>query len=110
MEKIPNVPPQLVDQVANSGKAHIASAPGTRLMFLGMNSAYKPWDNVKLRQAVNYAIGKEGIGARLVTPEWGKIWPDIQAGRSPFYLHGRGAVEDPGEYLEPYFKTGVTPR
>ena len=30
-------------------------------MFLGMNSAYKPWDNVKLRQAINYAIDKEGI-------------------------------------------------
>ncbi len=191
VDLIPNVPPQLVDQVANSGRTHIASAPGTRLMFLGMNSAYKPWDNVKLRQAVNYAIDKEGIvkgilsgrahvlktpigpgmyaydpnlqpqytydpakakqllaeagypngldvelqspsgrylkdkeiaeaivnmlgqvgiRARLVTPEWGKIWPDIQAGRSPFYLLGRGAVEDPGEYLEQYFKTGITPR
>ena len=61
IDVIPNVPPQLVDQVANSGRAHIASAPGTRLMFLGMNSAYKPWDNVKLRQAINYAIDKEGI-------------------------------------------------
>ena len=191
IDVIPNVPPQLVDQVANSGRAHISAAPGTRLMFLGMNSAYKPWDNVKLRQAVNYAIDKEGvvkgilngrasvlktpigpgmyaydpnlqpqytydpakakqllaeagypnglevelqspsgrylkdkeiaeaivnmlgqvgIRAKLVTPEWGKIWPDIQAGRSPFYLLGRGAVQDPGEYLEQYFKTGITPR
>jgi peptide/nickel transport system substrate-binding protein len=191
IDVIPNVPPQLVDQVANSGRAHIAATPGTRLMFLGMNSAYKPWDNVKLRQAVNYAIDREGIvkgilngrasvlktpigpgmyaydpnlqpqysydpakakqllaeagfpngldvelqspsgrylkdkeiaeaivsmlgqvgiRAKLVTPEWGKIWPDIQAGRSPFYLLGRGAVQDPGEYLEQYFKTGITPR
>jgi peptide/nickel transport system substrate-binding protein len=191
LDVIPNIPPQLVDQVANSGRAHISSAPGTRLMFLGMNSAYKPWDNVKLRQAVNYAIDREGIvkgilngrasvlktpigpgmyaydpnlqpqyaydpakakqllaeagypsglevelqspsgrylkdkeiaeaivnmlgqvgiRARLTTPEWGKIWPDIQAGRAPFYLLGRGAVEDPGEYLEQYFKTGITPR
>jgi peptide/nickel transport system substrate-binding protein len=191
VDVIPNVPPQLVDQVANSGKTHISSAPGTRLMFLGMNSANKPWDNVKLRQAVNYAIDKEGIvkgvlngrasvlktpigpgmyaydpnlqpqytydpakakqllaeagypnglevelqspsgrylkdkeiaeaivsmlgqvgiRARLVTPEWGKIWPDIQAGRVPFYLLGRGAVEDPSEYLEQYFMTGITPR
>ena len=55
-------------------------------------------------------LGQVGIRARLVTPEWSKIWPDIQAGRSPFYLLGRGSVDDPGEYLEQYFKTGVTPR
>ncbi len=28
----------------------------------------------------------------------------------PFYLVGRGSVEDPSEYLHQYFRTGVTPR
>jgi peptide/nickel transport system substrate-binding protein len=191
VDLIPNVPPQLVDRIASSPNAHIAAAPGQRLMFVGMNVAMPPWDNVKLRQAVNYAIDREGIvkgvlggrarelkgpigpgmyaydpnlqptypydparakqllaeagypngidvefqspsgrylkdkeiseaivqmltqvgiRARLSTPEWGKIWPDIQAGRVPFYLLGRGSVEDPSEYLHQYFRTGVTPR
>jgi peptide/nickel transport system substrate-binding protein len=191
VDVIPNVPPQLVDRIATSSTAKIAAAPGQRLMFVGMNVAYAPWDNVKLRQAVYHAIDREGIvkgvlggrarelngpigpgmyaydpnlqptypydpakakqllaeagfpngldvefqspsgrylkdkeiaeaivqmlnqvgiRARLVTPEWGKIWPDIQAGRAPFYLLGRGSVEDPSEYLHQYFRTGVTPR
>lgn len=191
VDVIPNVPPQLVDRITTSSTAHIAAARGTRLMFLGMHLGYKPWDNPKVRQAINYAIdrtalvqgllsgrayelkgpigqgmyaydpnlqpqypydpamarrllaeagypnglevelyspsgrylkdkeiseavvamlGQVGIRARLSTPEWGKIWPDIQAGRSSFYLLGRGAVEDPSEYLHQYFHTGVTPR
>jgi peptide/nickel transport system substrate-binding protein len=191
VDVIPNVPPQLVDQIANNPNTQIAATRGSRLMFLGMHTTTKPWDNQKLRQAVNYAIDREGlvkgilagraytlngpigpgmyaydanlqpqfpydpararqllaeagypnglevelqspngrylkdkevaeaivsmlgqvgIRARLTTPEWGKIWPDIQAGRSPFYLLGRGSVEDPSEYLHQYFRTGVTPR
>jgi peptide/nickel transport system substrate-binding protein len=191
VDVIPNVPPQLVDRIQASSSAHVAATRGSRLMFLGMNSNYKPWDNVKVRQAVYHAIdrqaliqgvlggrayelngpigpgmyaydpnlqpqypydpaaakrllaeagypngldvelqspngrylkdkeiseaivsmlGQVGIRARLVTPEWSKIWPDIQAGRVPFYLVGRGSVEDPSEYLHQYFRTGVTPR
>jgi peptide/nickel transport system substrate-binding protein len=58
---IPNVPPQLVDRVANSPNTQIASARGSRIMFLGMNVNFKPWDNQKVRQAVAYAIDREGI-------------------------------------------------
>src|SRR5918999_921162 len=61
VDLIPNVPPQLGDRIASSPNAHIAAAPGQRLMFVGMNVATPPWDNVKLRQAVNYAIDREGI-------------------------------------------------
>jgi peptide/nickel transport system substrate-binding protein len=191
LDVIPNVQPQFIPQIENSGVAHVAGARGAGIMFVGMNAAHKPWDNLKLRQAVAHAIDREaivqgilngrgyvltgpvgegqyaydphlkagqtydpararqlvreagypngvdvelytptgrylkdkeiaeaivamlgqvGIRARLQTPEWGKLWPDIQQGKVPFYYFGRGSVVDPSEYLHQYFRTGVTPR
>jgi peptide/nickel transport system substrate-binding protein len=185
------IPPQLVSRVQNAGNARIEAARGQRLMFLATNPQYKPWDNKTLRQAVNYAIDKEGIlkgilegrayelkqpigegmygydpeyrspysfnpqkakelvtqagypngldvdmqcsrgrylkdkeiceamaqmltqvgiKTKLTTPEWGKFWPDVQEGKVPLYMLGRGNVVDPSEYLHQYFRTGVTKR
>src|SRR4051794_30836397 len=64
----------------------------------------------ELAEAIVGMLAQIGIRARLTTPEWGKVWPDIQAGRVPFYLFGRGSVRDPSEYLHQYFRTGVTKR
>jgi peptide/nickel transport system substrate-binding protein len=64
----------------------------------------------ELAEAIVGMLAQIGIRAHLTTPEWGKVWPDIQAGRVPFYLFGRGSVRDPSEYLHQYFRTGVTKR
>jgi peptide/nickel transport system substrate-binding protein len=64
----------------------------------------------ELAEAIAAMLGQIGIRAKVTTPEWGKIWPDIQAGRVPFYFFGRGSVRDPSEYLHQYFRTGVTKR
>lgn len=61
-------------------------------------------------EAMAQMLSEVGIKTKLTTPEWGKFWPDVQAGKVPFYMLGRGNVVDPSEYLHQYFRTGVTPR
>src|SRR5262249_499994 len=51
-----------------------------------------------------------GIRTRLQALDWSMVWPEIQAGRVPFYYLGRGGVRDPGPPLSQYFETGVMPR
>ena len=53
------VPPEYVDQAP--GGVEIATVPGTRAFYLGMNVNVEPFDDVRVRQAMNYAIDVESI-------------------------------------------------
>lgn len=53
------VPPEYVDQAP--GGVEIVTVPGTRAFYLGMNVDVEPFDDVRVRQAMNYAIDVESI-------------------------------------------------
>ena len=53
------VPPEYVDQAP--GGVEIVTVPGTRAFYLGMNVDVEPFDDVRVRQAMNYAIDIESI-------------------------------------------------
>eukprot|EP01037_Dinobryon_pediforme_P001465 gene1465-1486_t len=55
------VPPHMIDRIKSSSNSHVAVGPGIEVNFLIMNPTIPPWDNKKLRQAVNYAIDKDSI-------------------------------------------------
>jgi peptide/nickel transport system substrate-binding protein len=56
---ITEVPTEYVD---HPGKGiEIATIPGTRAFYMGMNVNVVPFDDVRVRQAMNYAIDKEAI-------------------------------------------------
>jgi peptide/nickel transport system substrate-binding protein len=55
------VPPHLASRIEGSSNAKIASINSVEIMFLAMSPKHKPWDNVKLRQAVCHAINKKAI-------------------------------------------------
>ena len=187
------VPPHLAERVKQAPNAALHPASSVEIMFLAMSPKFKPWDNVKLRQAVCYAIDRDliiknvlrgqaerldgpigpgqygydaayakknlivafdqakarelvkasgydnepvyldtpvgryindkevteamipmlnavGINAKLRTPEWAKLWADVQRGKTAFYYMGRGSVVDPSVALSQYFETGGSPR
>lgn len=55
------IPPHLLKRVrANSGVIVKGTSP-VEIMFLGMNPKFKPWDNIKVRKAVAYAIDRNAI-------------------------------------------------
>jgi peptide/nickel transport system substrate-binding protein len=54
-----SVPPEYVDQAPEG--IEVVTVPGTRAYFLAMNVNEEPFDDVRVRQAMNYAIDVESI-------------------------------------------------
>ena len=55
------IPPHLAERVSRAANAELRPASSVEIMFLAMSPKYKPWDNLKLRQAVCYAIDRDLI-------------------------------------------------
>jgi len=73
-----------VQDPANPLRTELATAPpGFTVSFLGMNLEQPPFDDIKFRQALNYAVNKEEIAttamADLVVPAVGVIPPGFPA-------------------------------
>jgi len=51
---ITDVPPDYVDQAPDG--VNVVTVPGTRAFFIGMNVTAEPFDDVRVRQAMNYAV------------------------------------------------------
>ena len=60
------IPPQLVGQLEKRTDFNIVRTGSIEQMFIGMNVKMKPWDNVKLRQAVSHAIDRDLIIKKLL--------------------------------------------
>ncbi len=61
---ISGVPVHQRKKIADSGKAYLTSQMGT-MPYLGLNTYEAPFNDVRVRQAVNYAIDKELINKAL---------------------------------------------
>jgi peptide/nickel transport system substrate-binding protein len=55
------VPPDLVDTLAQTPGIQVKSAPGTQPKWMEMNITEAPFDDVRVRQALNYAVDKQLI-------------------------------------------------
>ncbi len=58
---IQSVPAELVDMLTQTPGIQVKTAPGTRPKWMEMNVHKPPFDDVKVRQALNYAIDKQLI-------------------------------------------------
>lgn len=77
------VPAQRVTQLRNDDSVHLAEAPSNDYWYLALNQARPPWNDVRVRQAVAYAIDRPSIvqatsygtaqGNQLAIPE-GNPW------------------------------------
>lgn len=61
VDLISNLPPARIEEVENAEGLSVLSAPGTRAHYLIMDSTQPPFDDVRVRQAVSYAIDREGL-------------------------------------------------
>ena len=58
---IQSVPPQMVPQLIDNQDITIKTAMGTRPKFMDLNVTLPPFDDVRVRQALNYGVDAEGI-------------------------------------------------
>jgi peptide/nickel transport system substrate-binding protein len=55
------IPPQLAQRVRESTNAALVKSDSVEIMFLAMSPKTRPWDDLKLRRAVCYAIDRDAI-------------------------------------------------
>jgi peptide/nickel transport system substrate-binding protein len=76
-----DVPPDNIDQVKSIPSAAFAAQPGPHVWWVTLNTTRPPFDNVLVRQAVNYAVNKDALTTDILrgtgTPSVGPIPPAI---------------------------------
>lgn len=60
------VPPQLMPRLEGNDSVQVVTTPSIEPMFVAMNPAFEPWDDVRVRRAVAHAIDKDLIIDRLL--------------------------------------------
>jgi len=80
---INELPSSAIKQVEASDKAKVAAVNGTRTFFLAINMAKAPFNDIRVRKALNHAIDRKLIIARILegraTPLNGVMSPDAFA-------------------------------
>jgi len=61
LDLIVGTPPDYVGQLESSGKVTLLKQVGAHVWYLGINNQKKPFDDKRVRQAMNYAVNKEAI-------------------------------------------------
>ncbi|MDX1881901.1 ABC transporter substrate-binding protein [Mycolicibacterium sp. 120270] len=56
-----SIPTQRVNQLRDDDTINLAVVPSNDYWYLALNEARKPWDDVRVRQAIAYAIDREAI-------------------------------------------------
>lgn len=65
VDLVTGIPVTELDRINESGEATAGAVNSTRNVMIKFNTNVPPLDNVKVRQALNYAVDKEGISAAL---------------------------------------------
>lgn len=68
VDGIDNVAPDDILTLEADPNITVYARPKFNIGYLGINRAHKPFDNVKVRQAIGYAINKEAIVKALYPP------------------------------------------
>ena len=58
------MPPDFVAQLESSPKVTLLKQVGAHVWYLGINNQKKPFDDKRVRQALNYAVNKDAIVQR----------------------------------------------
>jgi peptide/nickel transport system substrate-binding protein len=93
---ISELPASAMRQVEASPNAQVMKVNGTRTFFVALNLAKKPFDDVRVRRALNHALDKGAIISRILnntaTPLRGVMSPDAFAFNPdlPEYAHDPG--------------------
>jgi len=84
------VPPREMERLQDVPEVNIVQETSLRTIYAGMNTRQEPFDDVRVRQAVNYAVDNEAIVEQVMdgagSPSDAPISPDIfgYEGQEPY--------------------------
>lgn len=90
------IPPEEVPRLMREGRVRVYAEQSNRALRLGINNAKKPLDNVKVRQALNYAIDKASI-VRNIYQDLGQVIPTVAGPLLTGYAPVKGYPYDPAK-------------
>jgi NAD(P)-dependent dehydrogenase (short-subunit alcohol dehydrogenase family) len=67
VQLINNLPTDAMDRIKNNPNLQVLSTPSDRVIFVGMDAGRPPFNDVRVRQAMNYAIDKQTIVKDLLS-------------------------------------------
>jgi peptide/nickel transport system substrate-binding protein len=98
--------PDAVNRLKNDPSLQVLSFPGSNLVLLTINTASPPLDNVKVRQALAYAIDRPSLIEKLLLG-YGKIAHSILPEESWAYSPGQTYSYDPAMAKKLLAEAGV---
>ena len=79
VDMIVGVPPDFVEQLQGNAKVSVLKQVGAHVWYLGINNQKKPFDDKRVRQALNYAVNKDAIVKDVLkgtgSPSLGPVLP-----------------------------------
>ena len=105
-----SVPPQRVQQLRNDESVTLAVEPSNDYWYLALNEAREPWNDVRVRQAIAYAVDRDAIVQATSYGTAAKNMLAIPEG-NPWYVpydrYDEGGLDKARELLD---EAGVRPR
>ena len=105
-----SVPPQRVQQLRNDESITLAVEPSNDYWYLALNEAREPWNDVRVRQAIAYAVDRDAIVQATSYGTAAKNMLAIPEG-NPWYVpydrYDEGGLDKARELLD---EAGVRPR
>ena len=85
-----NLAPTEMKSLAAAPKATVTSIKASQMLWIELNTAFKPLDNPKVRQALNYAMPKDEVVATILQGFGKKMttfMPDFYPGATAEFYH-----------------------
>jgi len=80
----------------NEGRVRVYAEQSNRVLYVGFNLAKKPFDDVRVRQALNYAIDKESI-VKNIYQDRAAVVPNVVGPLNTGYAAVKGYEYDPAK-------------
>ncbi len=93
---IVRIPPEEVGRLMREGRVRIYAEQSNRALRIGINASKKPLDDVRVRQALNYAVDKESI-VKNIYQGLGAVIPTMVGPLNTGYAPVKGYSFDPAK-------------
>ena len=96
VQLIEGVSPEDIVSLKSKPGVNVAAVRGNQSLWLEMNNLFKPFDNIKVRQAINYAIPRKDIVDQVYrgfAQVWAGVMPSVYPGYKDFKTYSFDLVK-----------------